>query len=104
MSQQSSEGVDAELASRLRGEWEKVKSAIQGNSATVVDDPLGEDGTVTVKLNSFRQTGAGEVCLLKGTPPADHRYTRFRTWGASGSDFIEKSSYLVRANGVLSTE
>ena len=99
MSNPATSGVDIEAASRLRAEWEHVKSALQGSSASEVEDPLGQDGTLTVKLNSFRHNGAGEVIFLKGTPPADHRYTRFRTWGATGSEFIEKSSYLVKESG-----
>lgn len=100
MSNAQTPTVDAATAARIRGEWERVKSALEGKNAQEVDDPLGEDGRVVVKTSAFRHTGGGEVVLLKGTPPADHRYTRFRAWGAHGEDTIEKSSYLVKANGV----
>lgn len=90
--------VDSETAKRLREEWTKVKS-LQGVTATEVEDPLGKDGIVTVVSNGFRHTGAGEVTLRKGNPPEDHRYTRFRSWGPNGDDFIEKTSYLVKKNG-----
>ncbi len=87
--------VDAATASRIRGEWEKVKTAVEGRNLRDVNDPLGEDGVVVVKTNAFRKAGGGEVVFLKGTPPEDHRYTRFRAYGNT----IEKSSYLVKANG-----
>lgn len=91
---------DSETANRIRGEWEKVKASVQGSSATEIEDPLGADGTLAIVLNSFRHTGAGEVTFRKGTVGEDHRYTRFRAYGPNGSDIVEKSSYLVRADGV----
>ena len=97
--QAASSAIDPQTATRLREEWEQVKAATQGSTATEISDPVGQDGQVTLKLSAFRATGAGEVVLLKGAPPADHRYTRFRAWGPNGSDFIEKSSYLVKENG-----
>lgn len=92
----SEEGTDQ----RLRDEWNKVKSAMQGQTVTQVEDPLGEDGTVDVKMNFFKANGGGEVLFLKGDPSGDHRYTRFRAYGPNGADNVEKSSYLVKANGV----
>jgi hypothetical protein len=91
---------DTATATRIRDEWSKVSAALNGFSGDTVEDPLGEDGRLTVKLNYFKANGGGEVLFLKGAAPADHRYTRFRAWGPSGTEFIEKSSYLVKANGV----
>ena len=90
---------DAATAARIRDEWGKVCAALHGFQGEQIEDPLGEDGSLTVKLKFFKANGGGEVLFLKGAAPADHRFTRFRAWGASGSDFIEKSSYLVKANG-----
>lgn len=91
--------VDASTAARIRGEWEKARAALQGKDLKEINDPLGEDGLVAVKTNSFRHTGGGEVVLVKGAPPADRRYTRFKAYGPHGEDTIEKSSYLIKANG-----
>ncbi|MBT9589031.1 hypothetical protein IV102_37200 [bacterium] len=91
---------DAATAARIRDEWSKVSAALKSFSGDTLEDPLGEDGQLTVKLKYFKATGGGEVLFVKGAAPADHRYTRFRAWGATGTDFIEKSSYLVKANGV----
>lgn len=100
MSQAPTSGVDNATAQRLRDEWTQVKSACQGLEAGIMlSDPLGQDGEIHLKASMFRHTGAGEVVFLKGAPPADHRYTRFRTWGPTGTEYIEKSSYLVKENG-----
>ena len=99
MSDATTSGVDAATANRIRGEWETVKGACQTAQPGPIQDPLGQDGEVELTMAYFRNTGAGEVVFRKGSAPADRRYTRFRTWGASGSDFIEKSSYLVKENG-----
>lgn len=96
----STTSTDQATAQRLRGEWDKMRAALKDHAGDHAEDPLGEDGQVTIKLKYFKANGGGEVLLLKGDPPADHRYTRFRAWGTSGADFIEKSSYLVKANGV----
>lgn len=100
MQNQPTSSVDSATADRLRTEWQKVSSALQGQQIQQIEDPLGEDGQVAVKLSFFKANGGGEVLFLKGDPSEDHRYTRFRAWGANGSDFIEKSSYLVKKNGV----
>lgn len=97
--EQPSSGVDSATAQRLRGEWQQVRQALQGQQVQQVEDPLGQDGTLTVKMSFFKQNGGGEVLFLKGEAPGDHRYTRFRAWGPNGADFIEKSSYLVKENG-----
>jgi len=91
---------DSATANRLRDEWNNVKAALNDFSGSEIEDPLGADGMVTVKLKFFKANGGGEVLFLKGIPPEDHRYTRFRAWGATGTEFLEKSSYLIKANGV----
>lgn len=96
----SSTSTDQATAQRLRSEWEKMRAALKDLAGDQTLDPLGEDGPVTVKMKYFKANGGGEVLLLKGQPPADHRYTRFRAWGTGGADFVEKTSYLVKANGV----
>lgn len=90
---------DAATAARLRGEFEKVRAATQGQTVSTIQDPLGEDGEVTVTTNSWRQTGAGEVQWLVGDVGADRRYVKFRSWGPNGTEFIEKSVYLKKENG-----
>ena len=91
--------VDSDTANRIRGEWDKVKAAVQGKSETSLDDPLGQDGTVDVVANNFRPTGAGDVTLSKGEADSDRRYTRFRSWGPTGTESVEKSSLLISASG-----
>lgn len=95
----SEAAVDNDTATRIRGEWEKVKAAVQGQSESAINDPLGQDGVVSVVANSFRATGAGDVTFLKGDAGADRRYTRFRTWGPTGSENVEKTSLLISASG-----
>lgn len=90
---------DAATAARLRAEFDKVRAATQGQTVSTIQDPLGADGEVTVTLNSWRHTGAGEVQWLVGDVGGDRRYVRFRSWGPNGTDFIEKSSYLKKENG-----
>jgi hypothetical protein len=97
--QPPSSGVDTQTAQRLRSEWEQVKSALNGQQVQQIEDPLGEDGTLNVQMSFFKHNGGGEVLFRKGDTTGDHRYTRFRAWGPNGADFIEKSSYLVKANG-----
>lgn len=87
--------VDAATAARIRDEWQKVERGLKGRDLEEVNDPLGDDGVVAVLTNSFRKAGGGEVVLRKGQAPDDHRYTKFRAYG----DVVEKSSYLVKANG-----
>jgi hypothetical protein len=91
--------ADSETANRLRTEFRSVHDAISKDSANEVTDPLGQDGTVTVQLRSFKATGGGEVIFLKGSAEGDKRWTRFRAWGPNGTDYIEKSSYLKGAGG-----
>ncbi len=95
----STTSVDSATAARIRGEWSTVSAAMKGFTGSEIQDPLGEDGMVTVKTNFFKANGGGEVVLLKGAAPGDHRFTRFRAWGPAGNDHIEKSSYLVKENG-----
>lgn len=90
---------DSATAQRIQGEWEKVRGALQGQNLTEVQDPLGNDGLVAVKLSFFKANGGGEAVLCKGAAPADHRYTRFRAYGPNGADTIEKTSYLIKADG-----
>ena len=93
--------TDPQTAARLKGEFEKVRAALQGQTAITINDPLGEDGEVTVQTNSWRQaTGAGEVVWLVGDTSGDHRYVRFRSWGPNGTDFLEKTAFLKKENGV----
>ena len=87
--------VDTTTASRIRSEWEKIQTALKDFAGTEINDPLGEDGMVAVQLKFFKANGGGEVLLRKGTPPGDHRYTRFRAF----AETVEKSSYLVKENG-----
>lgn len=91
--------ADTATANRLKDEFLKVKSALQGKNVSHIEDPLGVDGMVKVEMNNFRATGAGEVILMKENDNGDRRYTRFRTWGPGGMDFVEKASYLVKNNG-----
>jgi hypothetical protein len=91
--------TDVRTAERLRDEFSKVRDALRGQNVTAVNDPLGVDGIVEVKMNFFKANGGGEVVLLKDNGKGDLRYTRFRSWGAGGMDFVEKSSYLIKANG-----
>jgi len=91
--------TDVRTAERLRDEFSKVRDALRGQNVTAVNDPLGVDGIVEVKMNFFKANGGGEVVLLKDNGKGDLRYTRFRSWGAGGTDYVEKSSYLIKANG-----
>jgi len=91
--------TDARTAERLRDEFNRVRDALKGQQVTAVQDPLGVDGLVEVKLNFFKANGGGEVVFFKENEKGDRRYTRFRSWGAGGTDYVEKSSYLVKANG-----
>jgi len=60
-----------------------------------IEDPLGQDGLISVRMAFFKAAGGGEVLLRKGSAPQDRRYTRFRAYG----DTIEKTSYLSKENG-----
>jgi len=91
--------TDVRTAERLRDEFSKVRDALRGQNVTAVNDPLGVDGIVEVKMNFFKANGGGEVVLLKDNGKGDLRYTRFRSWGAGGTDYVEKSSYLIKASG-----
>ncbi|HEY4000564.1 MAG TPA: hypothetical protein VGO93_16965 [Candidatus Xenobia bacterium] len=91
--------VDAETTKRLRDEFGKVAAAVRGKGQATVEDPLGEDGLVTILVEGFRATGAGEVQLLKDDGQGNKRWTKYRTWGPNGTDFVEKTSYLKRADG-----
>lgn len=91
--------VDVETAKRLKDEFQRVSQAVKGKAGSTLEDPLGEDGVVTVLTESFRQTGAGEILLLKDDGQGNKRWTKYRSWGASGTDFVEKSSFLRRADG-----
>jgi len=91
--------VDMDTASRLRDEFELVRNAVQGSGVDQIEDPIGSDGIVSVMMSSFRATGAGEVLLEKINERGDRRYTHFRTWGPTGLDYVEKASYLIKANG-----
>ena len=88
--------VDNSTATRIRSEWDKVHSALKDFAGSELNDPLGEDGQVTVVSKFFKAAGGGEVVLRKGAAPGDRRYTRFKAYGST----IEKSSYLVKENGV----
>jgi hypothetical protein len=90
---------DSLTYNRIFEEWNRIREALSGSTATEVDDPLGNDGLVFVQLNFHKANGGGEVVLRKGTAPADHRYTRFRAFGPNGSDTVEKTSFLVKADG-----
>ncbi len=90
--------VDNTTASRIRAEWEKMTVALKDKGGAAdhdIDDPLGEDGKVAVRMAYFRAAGGGEVLIRKGTAPNDRRYTRFRAYG----DTVEKTSYLMKENG-----
>jgi hypothetical protein len=87
--------ADSQTAERLRSEFKTVHDALSADSAPEVQDPLGQDGTVQVVTRSFRNTGGGEMVFLKTGDDGAKRWTRFRSWGPSGTDFIEKSSYLL---------
>jgi|GEM_PF-2949951 len=94
-----STGVDVRTAERLRDEFNNVRDSLRGQKVTSVNDPLGVDGIVEVKVNFFKANGGGEVLFLKDNGKGDLRYTRFRSWGTGGTDYIEKTSYLIKANG-----
>ncbi len=91
--------TDARTAERLRDEFNRVRDTLKGQNVTEIRDPLGVDDVIEVKLNFFKANGGGEVLFLKDNGKGDRRYTRFRSWGAGGTDYIEKTSYLVKANG-----
>ena len=55
--------VDAATASRIRGEWDKVKTAVEGRNLRDVNDPLGEDGMVVV--NVITAAEGPKTCLLR---------------------------------------
>lgn len=88
--------VDNSTATRIRSEWTKMEAALKDFSGSELTDPLGEDGEVTLVSKFFRHAGGGEVVLRKGSAPGDQRWTRFRVFG----DTVEKSSYLLKENGV----
>jgi len=90
--------VDNATASRIRQEWQTVMSALKGKGDAgehEIQDPLGQDGLIAVRMAFFKAAGGGEVLLRKGSAPQDRRYTRYRAYG----DTIEKSSYLIKENG-----
>lgn len=91
--------TDSAVAQRIQEEWDKVRAALQGQSLSEVQDPLGNDGLLSVKMSFFKANGGGEVLLCKGSAPGDRRYTRFRAFGPTGLDTIEKTSYLIKADG-----
>ncbi|MBN9417608.1 MAG: hypothetical protein J0I12_19315 [Candidatus Eremiobacteraeota bacterium] len=88
--------VDNSTATRIRSEWDKVQAAVKDFAGSELNDPLGEDGQVHLVSKFFRHAGGGEVVLRKGSAPGDQRWTRFRAYG----DTLEKSSYLLKENGV----
>lgn len=94
------QAIDTETANRLRDEFLKVREALQGKEVSLIEDPLGSGDEIEVVMNYFRASGAGDITIKKTNERGDKRYTRFRTWGADGVDYVEKSSYLVKANGV----
>ena len=87
--------VDNSTAARIRSEWDKMQAVLKDFSGTELSDPLGEDGQVSLVSKFFRHAGGGEVVVRKGAAPGDQRWTRFRAYG----DTVEKSSYLLKANG-----
>jgi len=91
--------ADPVVAQRIQGEWDKVRAALQGQNLSEVQDPLGEDGLLAVKMSFFKANGGGEVLFCKGSAPSDRRYTRFRAFGPTGLDTVEKTSYLIKADG-----
>ena len=91
--------VDTSIANRLKDEMAKIKEVLENYGDSHVEDPLGVDGVVKVERNSFRITGAGDVILLKENDQGDRRFTRFRSWGPMGDDYVEKTSYLIKNNG-----
>ncbi|MCD4783285.1 MAG: hypothetical protein K8T10_05555 [Candidatus Eremiobacteraeota bacterium] len=94
------QAIDTETANRLRDEFLRVREALQGMEVASIEDPLGSGDEIEVVMNYFRASGAGDVTMKKTNEKGDKRFTRFRTWGADGMDYVEKSSYLVKANGV----
>lgn len=88
--------VDNSTATRIRSEWSKMEAALKDFSGSELSDPLGEDGQVTLVSKFFRHSGGGEIVVRKGSAPGDQRWTRFRVFG----DTVEKSSYLLKQNGV----
>ena len=89
---------DSSTASRIRQEWTKMTQALKNKGGAAdqdIQDPLGQDGPIAVRLAFFKADGGGEVLVRKGLPPQDRRYTRFRAYG----DTIEKTSYLKKENG-----
>ena len=90
--------IDNATASRIRQEWQTMTTALKGKGDAgdhEIQDPLGQEGMVAVRMAYFKAAGGGEVLLRKGKAPQDRRYTRYRAYG----DTIEKSSYLMKANG-----
>ncbi len=98
LSRHTTKSVDQATAHRIRGEWQKLVAALKdkGNAADhEIDDPLGEDGNIAVRMAFFKAEGGGEVLLRKGTPPRDRRYTRLMAQG----DTLEKTSYVMKEDG-----
>lgn len=90
---------DQHAAQRLREEFRTVREALQRDGAETVPDPLGSGDRLRVQLRSFKANGGGELVLLKEGEEGEKRWTRYRAWGARGTDYVEKTSYLVKPNG-----
>lgn len=90
---------DQQAAHRIREEFRTVREALERDGSESVADPLGTGQTLRVQLRSFKANGGGELVLLKEGEKGEKRWTRYRAWGPRGTDYVEKTSYLVKPGG-----